>query len=424
MKNLKRISIALLAILMLVGCGSKDAVDDSNIVTELTEKTEVNFWHAMNGKQEETLTQLTDEFNAANEMIEVKLLNQSSYNELQQKVTATLVSPKDLPTITQAYPGWLANAMEDGQVTDLTPYIGHKTIGFEDYDDIAEGFREGAKIDGKTFGIPFNKSTEVLYYNKTLLDKLDIKAPTTFEELASVSKEIFEKEGIVGAGFDSLNNYYATGMMNEGVKFTEDMDVTGKESQKVVDYYRDGVKEGYFRIAGSDKYLSGPFGNQQIAMNIGSSAGESHVQKGAMNEDGTEKFEYGVVVRPQKTNIQQGTDIYMFEAATAEQKTAAFEYMKHLVSKESQITWAVDTGYIPVRTSAMNDPKYTESGSKISPLIAAATKDLYTLPVSANTDAVYRESMAMMELALSDTSKDLETILKDYQTTANSLWAE
>ena len=40
----------------------------------------------------------------ANPNIKVELQNQSQYKDLQAKINATLTSPKDLPTITQAYP--------------------------------------------------------------------------------------------------------------------------------------------------------------------------------------------------------------------------------------------------------------------------------------------------------------------------------
>ncbi len=46
--------------------------------------------------------------------------------------------------------------------------------------------------------------------------------------------------------FDSLNNYYAIGMKNKGVDFNKDLDLTSKDSQEVVDYYRDGIEAGYF----------------------------------------------------------------------------------------------------------------------------------------------------------------------------------
>lgn len=420
MKNIKRILVALVAVLVSVGCGNSKPAENTDIVSEITEETEVIFWHAMNGAQEEALVSITNKFMDKYPLIKVTLQNQSKYPELQSKLLATSISPTDLPTMTQAYPGWLYNMTVDKLVVDLKPYIEHSTIGMTDYDDINEGFRNGAIIDGVTYGMPFNKSTEVLYYNKTILDKLGLDAPTTFEELTAVSKEIFEKEGIVGVGFDSLNNYYATGMANKGVSFNEDLDATSKESLEVANYYREGVEAGYFRTADSGEYLSTPFGNGILAMNVGSTAGESHIIKGAVNGG----FEVGAVLRPEPKNIQQGTDLYMFESASAEQKTAAFEYMKFLVSKESQIEWAVKTGYIPVRTSAMEDEEYTTSGSMISPIMADAMKDTYTIPVSANADAAYNSSRDFMELILNDLKVDLESAAKDFNDSLKATWAE
>lgn len=419
MNNFKKVLVALLAVFLLVGCSSKGGTTKTDIVAEITEPTEVIFWHAMNGAQEETLTKLAKEFMDANENITITLQNQSSYADLQSKLNATVVEPSKLPTITQAYPGWLYNAVKDELVEPITPYIEHSTIGIKDWDDVLEGFRESTVIEGVNYGLPFNKSTEVLYYNKTLLDSLGLEAPKTFEELAAVSEKVFNETGIVGAGFDSLNNYYATGLMNKGVEFTKDMDVAGNESKEVVSYYRDGVDAGYFRIAGSDGYLSGPFGNGLLAMNVGSTAGESHVKKGAEGN-----FEYGAVVRPEAINIQQGTGLYMFSSASANQKTAAFEFMKYLITTEAQIEWGINTGYIPVRSSSIESDEYKNSDSLVAPLIAEATKQLYTLPITTATDSVYRESIKMMELALSDTKTDLDKILADFKAVTDAMWLE
>ena len=93
----------------------------------------------------------------------------------------------------------------------------------------------------------------------------------------------------------------------------------GDESREIIEFYREGVKEGYLRIAGDDGYLSGPFGNQLLGFNVGSNAGLGYVLKGAQNEDGTQKFEVGVSTVPVETNIQQGT-IFIFKNATPEEK--------------------------------------------------------------------------------------------------------
>ena len=423
MKNIKKIAIILLTLLIVVGCGPKsNGTSNADIVTEVPEGTKVVYWHAMNGKQEEALTKLTEEFNAANKNITVELQNQSSYKDLSQKLSATFVSPKDLPTMTQAYPGHVYNAIVDDLVEVLDPYIEHKEIGVEDWNDVVEGYREGGKMDGKTYAIPFNKSTEVIFYNKDIFDKAGVEAPTSMEELAEVAKKIYEETGNPGAGFDSLSNYYITALASRGIEFDKNLDVTGKDSREIIDYYLEGVKEGYFRIAGEDGYLSGPFGNQLLGFNIGSNAGLGYVLKGAENEDGSKKFEVGAAVLPVDTNIQQGTDLYLFSSATPEEKTAAFEYMKFLISKESQIFWANTTGYIPVRTSAIESDEYQNSGNIVAPLVKDATKKMYTRNGDSATDSAANEVGATLEAILADPNGDVDAKLEELKLNLDNTW--
>lgn len=402
----------------MVGCGSKgNDTSSADIVTEIKEPVEITFWHAMNGDLEKSLTSLTEKFMAENPNIKVTLQNQSSYKDLQQKITATVASPKDLPTMTQAYPDWMFNPIKDNLVTDLTPYIENETLKFDNYEDILPSFREAAKIDGKIYGMPFNKSTEVLWYNKTLLDELGLKAPTTYEELAQVSKTIKEKKGIAGAGFDSLNTYYTTFLKTEGKTFDSSFDVTSEASAKALNYYLEGVKEGYFRIAGTDNYLSGPFGNGTVAMYVGSNAGENFVKQGV-----GDKFEVAAAPYPTSASLQQGTDLYVFSSATAEQKTAAYMFLKFLTTKENQITWASQTGYMPVRQSAIDSEEYKKSGSLIAPILSDATKNLYTNPVVSGADAAYREAGTVMETVLANPNNaDVTKTLEGFKTTLKSI---
>lgn len=421
MKFKKLTSLALSAVLMtglMTGCGSKNNASSEEIVTEITEPVEISFWHAMSGDLEKTLENLTNKFMEANPNIKVNLQNQSTYNDLQQKMTATLASPKDLPTLTQAYPHWMINAMQDELLVDLKPYIENETIGSENYNDILEGFRTASEIDGKIYGMPFNKSTEVIWYNKTLFDELGLEVPKTFEEFAQVAKTITEKKGIAGAGFDALNNFYTTYLKNKGVDFNSETDVTSAESVEAANYYLDGIKEGYFRIAGTDMYLSGPFANETLGMYVGSNAGESFVKQGV---DG--KFEIGVAPYPAESVMQQGTDLYMFSNATAEQRTAAFEFLKFLTSTENQITWGVETGYIPATHAAISSDEYKNSGSLVSSILEEATsKNLFINDVAQGVDSAYNESRVVMEDILADKNSDVKSKLEAYRNTLMGIY--
>ena len=196
------------------------------------------------------------------------------------------------------------------------------------------------------------------------------------------------------------------------------MDVTSDASKAVVNYYAEGIKEGYFRIAGSDGYLSGPFVAGAIAMNVGSMAGESYV-KG--------DFEYGVASRPSEINISQGTDIYMFSEGTAAQKTAAFLYMKHLISSDQQLYWAVQTGYMPVRKSVIASDAYLNNeNTKVPAIIDAATAHLFAIPVIENADPAYNLGAEMMERILAEIADgqdvNIDEVLETYKVQFESTW--
>lgn len=435
MKFAKRLAVAGMTALALVGataCSSsktsstKSSSTSSVKIPKVTKKTTVVFWHAMTGVQQSTLQKLTAEFEKKNPNITIKLENQGAYTDLQAKINSTLQSPNNLPTITQAYPGWLWNAANNKMLADLTPYINDKTVGWGSAkaSNIKTELLEGAQIKGTQYGIPFNKSVETLTYNADILKKYNVKVPTTMAELKAAAKKIYEKSGhkVVGAGFDSLSNYYTLGMKDEGVDFSNKINFSGTTSKKVINYYADGVKAGYFRTAGSEHYLSGPFANEKVAMYIGTSAGEGFVKKGV----GT-KFTYGVAARPSKYNMQQGTDIYMFSKASAMQKAAAFKYMKFLVSKSSQLTWANATGYVPVNKQVLMDKKYINNPNMKTPaILKTAMQHLYSVPVEKNSNAAYIQAGSNLEniLIAAGKKQNYSGLIKQGQTKLENAWKQ
>ena len=439
-KKIYSLLTSMILALVLVGCGNQEADtstdttstetstietaettnEDSDVATtendDATEEeaptgeaTEITFWHAMGGGQGEALEKLVADFESENPDVKVNLQHQGNYGDLNQILVATMQSPTDLPTITQAYPDWMLQFEEANLVTELTDMVNGEN-GIEDYEDILPGVREEIEQDGKIMALPFNKSTEVFWYNKTLFDELGLEVPTNYEELAEVSKKIYEEKGIPGVGFDSLPNYYATYLHNNGeLALDQNLDVASAPSVEAVEYYQNGIKEGYFRIAGTDQYMSGPFANEQVGAYIGSNAGEVYVKDGV---DG--KFEYAAAPYPAESAIQQGTNIYMFDNADEAKKNAAFEFLKYLTSKDAQIKFALDTGYMPARTSAIEDSAYSGSDSAIAPILADATKNLYSRPLAPGSQQAYNDIGSVLEQILSNPDADIKAELEAF----------
>ena len=197
MKFIKKLAVAATTAATLfatIAGGLSSTVSADSIPTKVTKKTTITFWNGMSGNQQKALQTLTQEFEKENPNITVKLENQGQYKDLQSKITSTLQSPKNLPTITQAYPGWLYNASKNDLLVDLKPYINNSKIGWGSAakSGIKPSLMKGAQINGTQYGIPFNKSVEVLVYNKTMLDKYGVKVPTTMAQLKSAAKTFYE----------------------------------------------------------------------------------------------------------------------------------------------------------------------------------------------------------------------------------------
>ena len=432
-KKLAALAVAGLALVGTAACSnggsSSSSTSDTNKIPKVTKKTTVVFWHGMQGQQETTLKKLAKEFEAKNSNIKIKLEQQGDYDNLQAKLTSTMQSPKNLPTITQAYPGWLQSAAKNKMLVNLTPYINNKEVGWGSVaaSEIKQGMLDGAQINGTQYGIPFNKSIEVLIYNPDMLKKYGItKVPSTNAELKHAAQTIYQKSNhkVVGAGFDNLNNCYVLGMKNEGQNFSSKVDFTGKESSRVLDYFVKGEKAGYFRMPGSDKYLYIPFTNQKLAMFVTSSSTETWIKQAAKKD-----FKYEIAPLPGKYTMQQGTDIYMFSHASAMEKAAAFKFMKFLSSKENQIKWAKETGYIPVNEDATKSAEYKENKEFMLPAKLEdilSTNSLYSVPVIKNSNAVFSELKPIMQSILSAAQKDrnVNSAIKAGKTKFDAAWKQ
>ena len=148
------------------------AKGSDEIVTEVPKDTTVTFWHAMNGAQEEALTKLTDEFMEANPNVKVELQNQSQYSDLQAKNQFDTTFTKRFANHHTSVSRLALNAAQDEMLVDLGEYIDNDTIGWGDQEEIRSSLLEGAQIDGVQYGIPFNKSTEMLFYNADLFKRI------------------------------------------------------------------------------------------------------------------------------------------------------------------------------------------------------------------------------------------------------------
>ena len=360
-----------LSFFTLFGCQAKQSntekEETNDIATSITNPVEVEFWHAMGGDLNETVNELVATFNetiGTEKGITIKAVYQGSYEDLKSKTTAAIKAGKT-PGVAQALSNYVIEYMQAGVVEPLNDYIFNSEIGIQDFEDIYETYRnENAQYseDEIYYSLPFNKSTDVLVYNKTFFDENNLSLPTTWDEMEQLSKQIKELTGSAALGFDAPENYLITMIKQLGGEYTAS---TGEllfnadgPALEALELMKRNTDAGYWRLAGEDNYMSGPFTSGLVSMYIGSSAGFSFLKD--------IDFEWATAPIPQvseetKAVIQQGSNVVVFnQNKTSEEVYGAYEFVKYLCSTEGNLQWVLNTGYLPIRESIIALDEYQQ----------------------------------------------------------------
>ncbi len=334
------------------------------VLTVLTlAKVKVTFWHAMGGGHAEALKDIVNMFNEQHPNIEVEAVYVGNYGALSQKLLAAAQAGQ-LPTLSQAYSNWTAKLIKAGVVQKLNDFVFDPEIGFtrEEWEDIWEPFRKNCMWGEDIYALPFNKSLYALFVNTDAMTLYGVDIPKTMPELlqaAMVLTDDVDGDGEIdqyGFGFRTTVDTFQIFLSVNGGSILKK--VNGKwvpnldtpEARETLQFLYDMYHK--YKVAFvQGGYLSSPFGDGKVIMYIGSIAGKPYVDRASK---GKHDWTWAPVpVWKTKKVPFAGTDVIMFNTASDEQKKAAWEFMKFLVSPEITAYWAVKTGYVPVRKSAL-----------------------------------------------------------------------
>ena len=316
-------------------------------------QTQITFWHAMSGELGNAIDYLTAEFNAQNPDVVVEAIYQGRYSDLNTKLVASL-SARTTPTIAQVYENWTDAFFRNGVIAPLSQYM---DLSDEEFNNYIEVFRGMNTWDGELYTIPYNKSNWVLFYNADLIPT----PPGTVEEFLQISKDITAQTNGETRGYGirpTLELFHAFLYVNGGDFLDEDLNVTFNSPQGVeaLELMIGMLDDGSALLI--DGYENEAFGDNMIAMYIGSSAGMPHVE----NSVG-DKFQFSTApipagVRPGAPFM--GTNIALFDSATEEEKLAAGRFVKFITNTENTVYFAIKTGYLPVTYSGLNSDEYQQ----------------------------------------------------------------
>jgi multiple sugar transport system substrate-binding protein len=327
-------------------------------------KVNVTFWHAMSSVNQTTLKTLANEFMQEHPNIQISLVYQGGYGDLATKLLSATAAG-DPPVMAQMYEDDTMKYLEAGALVPLGDEIAPAILK-----DLPQALINDNTFDvsGKQvmMTVPFNKSAMILFYNTDLLKT----PPATWDQLLQDAKNLtIDKNGDgtpeqYGFGIRPYTEFYIEFFHQAGGQiFNADWTKCTINSQagiQAMDYL---LKLKPYSLYQS-QYLSGPFGNGQVAMYIGSSAGMSFVASGSKGHHGwaTAPLPAGPV---NGGSILQGTNIGVFKLGTTQaQREAAVEFINFLLSKKATLQWAEATGYVPILKSDVTDPDWTSFVAK------------------------------------------------------------
>ena len=410
----------------------------------------ITFYHTMGSNLSDVLNLYIEEFNELYPNITVNASQVGSYDDVRDQIS-TEITVGSQPNIAYCYPDHVALYNMAGVVATLDNLIESKEVvtradgtteilGLTDEQkaDFIEGYySEGLQFgDGLMYTLPWSKSTEVLYYNKTFFDANNIPVPTTWDEMEEVCKMIKEIDPeSIPLGYDSESNWFIT--MTEQLESpytsaTEPHYLFDNEvNRDFVKRFRSWYQKGYLTtqtLYGA--YTSGLFVAEtgtRSYMSIGSSAGATH-QRPTKDANGNYPFEVGISTIPQANAaspkvISQGPSVCIFNKANPQEVVASWLFVKFMTtSVDFQAEFSMTSGYVPVLKSVADHPVYKEFVSKanggdyISALSAkvclAQQNAYYTSPAFNGSSTARSQVQELLAKCLSATFSDEDAGIK------------
>lgn len=329
---------------------------------------EVVFWAALGGNNGTILEGFVNDFNASQSEVQVKYEFQGAYADTEQKFLAALAADQvpDLVMLEISRIPGFANTEALLPLDDFA--AGPDGI---DLDDFAEALLNESMINGKLYSLPQARSMPVFYYNKTMFEEAGLdssQAPQNWDALRDAAIALTKDDGSqYGFGIQIGNPwwYFQQAVENNGGDVSRadpTCQPTFNEAAGVeaLQWWYDLVyKDNAAKIYPGQGLTTW---EQLQADFISGKVGMMYITTGWMgNIETNSPFEVGVgMLAAGPTGVQiaptGGNGLVIPATAPAEKQEAAWKFLKWLTDTPQTAAWAMATGYMPLRLSAMEDP--------------------------------------------------------------------
>ena len=301
-------------------------------------------------------------------------------------------------------------------------------------------FLLNSQIGGKTWGVPFQRSTIVLYWNKELFKEAGLdpnKPPANWTELVSMAGKLTKKDasgkvtqyGIqvpssgfpywLFQGFTTQNDVILANAAGNQVRYDDPKVI------EALQFWVDLSRKHGVHPPGVVEWGTTPkdFMERKVAMIWTTTGNLTNIRNNA-------KFDFGVAMLPagkKRGSPTGGGNFFIFKKATPAQQEAAFRFARWLTTPERAAQWGIDTGYVAVSPAAWDTPAMKKYAADFPPATVArdqlphAVAELSTHDNQRVTKALNDGLQAALtgaktpEQAMKDAQREADRLLRSYR---------
>ncbi|MBQ7371433.1 MAG: extracellular solute-binding protein, partial [Blautia sp.] len=386
------------ASLLLSGChGAKDTVEFTVPEEFDTSKTyEITFWakNDTNKTQTNIYEKSIRDFETLYPNIKVNMRLYTDYGKIYNDVI-TNIATNTTPNVCITYPDHIATYLEGANlVVPLELLFDHEKYGLGGSDlafdgpteeEIVPQFLQECTFGGHTYALPYMRSTEACYVNKTYVEKLGFTLPETLtwdfvwevadaamEQNADGTYKVNGQQVMIPFIYKSTDNMMIQMLKQKGAAYSTDDGEIGifhDTTKELLEQIAAHVQKGAFSTFKISGYPANFLDAGQCIFAVDSTAGATWMGSDAplsdISADKFVDFETAVMTIPQfepdqPQMISQGPSVCVFNKKDSQEVLASWLFAQFLLTNDVQIAYSETEGYVPVTTKAQADPSYQE----------------------------------------------------------------
>lgn len=314
----------------------------------------IQFWSNHPGGSKEIEQKIIDEWNKLNPEHKVKLVDGgANYEELGQKFNAALTGGALPDVIVASDVTWFNFALNKA----TTPLDELWTEAGVKPDTYVDTLREDYAFNGKHYGMPYSRSTCLMYLDKAALAKAGLptdRGPETWQEFAEWAPKLVAAKGgkpalVIPDGSSYLDWYFQGMVWTFGGSYSKEWTAsfTDEKTVEAVKFLADQVAKGHIAIS---KDAANTFG-------IGGAAGllESTGSLTGLTEAAKSEFITTFLPGPKPGCPTGGAGLAVPAGISQDRKVWAVKFIDFLTNTRNTIDFTQKTGYMPVRKDALED---------------------------------------------------------------------